>query len=372
GTFGRGFFVLDDYTSLRTAKEADLAAEAHVFPVRDAWQFERSYPLGLPGKSFQGDSYWQGENLGAEALITYYIKDEIKTLTDQRREAEKELAKEGKDVSYPTYEELEAERLEEDPVLYFTIRDDDGTIVRKLETRHGKGVQRISWDLRTAPKDPISLSRPSFYNPFAGQDEGTLAAPGIYSVTMSLWHNGEMRDLAPPVTFEVIPLNNTTMPARDRDALAEFKAEVTELSRAVQGTQRAIGQVDNELRHIRKAIDHVEVPTEELMANVLAIEEDLRSIRRDLNGDPIAGELDMDMPPSVANRIGFINFEQKYSTAEPTGTHRMSLQIAQEEFGPILDRLRAVVEDDLAALRDKLQKIGAPYTPGALPDLTQF
>ncbi|MDX1476871.1 MAG: glycosyl hydrolase [Saprospiraceae bacterium] len=372
GTFGRGFFVLDDYSSLRASKEADLAAAAHLFPVRDALQFERAYPLGLPGKSFQGDSYWQGDNLGAEALFTYYIKDEIKSLTEQRREAEKELAKEGKDVHYPTYDALKAERDEEDPALYFTVRDDAGNIVRKLETRHGTGVQRIKWDLRTAPKDPISLSSSSFYNPFSGRDEGTLVAPGTYSVTMSLWRDGAMQDLAGPVSFEVIPLNNTTMPARDREALAAFKAKVTELSRAVQGTQRAMGQVDNELRHIRKAIDRVEVPTEALMAEVLAIEETLQELRRALNGDPIANELDIRTPPSVNNRIGFINFEQKYSTSEPTGTHRMSLEIAREEFTPILNGLRTLVESDLAALRDELQRIGAPYTPGVLPDLTQF
>jgi hypothetical protein len=199
--------------------------------------------MGLPGKSFQGDSYWQGDNLGPVAMFTYYIKEKPKSKSDIRRDKEKDLVKEGKDVSYPTYEDLQAERQEEEATLFFTITDSDGNIVRKLETKPGSGIQRTTWDLRTAPKDPISLRPPSFYNPFAGKEEGTLVAPGEYTVSMSMWHDGSTRQLGAPVTFTVKKLDNATMPAMDRDALAAFKAEVSELSRAVGGTSRAVRDI---------------------------------------------------------------------------------------------------------------------------------
>ena len=55
-----------------------------MMPVRDALSFENSYPLGLPKNGFQGDSYYRGVNLGAEALITYYVKDKVVSAKDQR------------------------------------------------------------------------------------------------------------------------------------------------------------------------------------------------------------------------------------------------------------------------------------------------
>ena len=188
-------------------------------------------------------------------------------------------------------------------MLWFTIKDSDGNIVRKIEKSPGKGVQRIEWDLRTPPKNPISFGSRGFYNPFAGKEEGTLVLPGLYTVDMALWHNGEVRKLAGPVSFNAIPLDNTAMPAENRDALVKFKAEVSELLRALQGTQRAIGQLQSELKHIRKAITRIEQPTEVLLTDVKAIENEFRAINIALNGDRVAGVLDMDMPPCVSSIV---------------------------------------------------------------------
>ncbi len=42
GTFGRGFYVLDDYSALREVSAQALAAEAELFPLRHAYQFTTS------------------------------------------------------------------------------------------------------------------------------------------------------------------------------------------------------------------------------------------------------------------------------------------------------------------------------------------
>jgi len=340
--------------------------------VRDALMYEYSYPLGLPGKSFQGDSYWQGDNLGSVAMFTYYIKDKVETLKEKRRSDEKDAIKKDSLVSYPLYDDLLAERNEEKPMLWFTIRDAAGTIVRKIEKSPATGIQRIEWDLRSPSKNPISLGGRGFYNPFAGKEEGTLVAPGTYSVELALWQNGKADQLAGPVTFNVIPLENTSMPAENRDELVAFKEQVNELSRALQGTQRAVGQLQTELKHIRKAIARIEQPTYVLLTDVRAIEAELRDIRIGLNGDGVAGTLDIDTPPSVSSRVRFVMFEQKYSTTTPTQTHRNSLAIADEEFRPLLERVRNVTKVEMTILREELQKAGAPYTPGALPVIVEY
>ena len=81
--------------------------------------------------------------------------------------------------------------------------------------------------MRYEEKDPISLRSSSFYNPFAGVSEGTLINPGIYSIEMAVLNEGEMTNLVDPKSFNVIALNNTVMPAEDRNAKVEFQRKVS-------------------------------------------------------------------------------------------------------------------------------------------------
>src|SRR6185503_18712824 len=47
-TFGRGFYVLDDYSPLRTLTPEVIASAAHLFPARPTYLYSQSAPLGLP------------------------------------------------------------------------------------------------------------------------------------------------------------------------------------------------------------------------------------------------------------------------------------------------------------------------------------
>ena len=221
-TFGRGFYVLDDYSVLRQLKEENISKDAVMMSVRDALSFENSYPLGLPKNGFQGDSYYRGANLGAEALITYYVKDKIVSAKDQRIKEDEKLAKAGKDNVYPTFEQMDKERKEEKARLYIIIKDDQGNIIRKLPAPADQaGLQRVSWDLRTAAKDPVRAGGPGFYNPFAGITEGTRVAPGAYTASLSRWQDEKMTLLSEPVSFKVVSLQNKVLPADDPEAMVE-------------------------------------------------------------------------------------------------------------------------------------------------------
>jgi photosystem II stability/assembly factor-like uncharacterized protein len=369
GTFGRGFYVLDDYSSLRQLKEDRLAKEGFILPVRDAYAFEYRYPYGLPKKAFQGDSYYQGENLGPEALITYYVKDKVISANDQRVKDDEKLAKDGKDNAYPTYEQLAKERDEEKSKLYLTILNAEGNIIRKLPLAADKsGLHRVSWDLRTAHKEPVRLGGSSFYNPFAGVDEGPQVAPGTYTAVLSRWQDGKMISIGDQVTINVKSLNHQVLPAADPDALVAFKRKVEEVQRVEQNTSRAISSAFTELNHVRKAITNMEESEEGWLAKVISIENKLKVLQRQLSGDPIKNRLDMDPTPSVSDRISRVNYESKYSSSDPTGTHVMSLNIAQEELATVVKDLQAVLEKDMAELRDMLRKAGAPYIPNLIPD----
>ncbi len=367
-TFGRGFYVLDDYTCLRHVSESDLSQEAMMMPVRDALSFEYSYPLGLPKQGFQGNDYYLGENLGHEALISFYLRDKLVSPKDARKKEDDRLEKAGQDTPYPTYDQLAKERDDEKAMRFLLIADQSGNLIRKYEIAGTQtGLQRISWDLRSMDKEPVSNGGSSFYNPFNSPTEGPLVAPGTYTASLSTWQNGEMHPIGNSVSIVVKSLDQHSLPTKNPAEVVNFKERVEDDIRVQTSASSAIGEALSELGDIRKTITKMETPDENWMKDISRIENELKELNRHLSGDPLKNQLDMDPTPSLSDRLGRISGESKYSSADPTGTHMMSLQIAEDELAPILKQLSGILEKDLPALRKKLQDAGAPYTPNVIP-----
>lgn len=364
GTFGRGFYVLDDYSSLRWVEDAPPSEEAKIFDIRPALSWEPSAPLGLPGKAFQGDNFFTASNLGPEVLITYYYSKDFESIKEQRKETEKELINDKKDVSYPSYEELKAEREEKTPQLLFVIKDDQGREVKKVFQGMASGIQRFSWNLRYTLQDPIDLSTPSFYNPWAGKDEGTLVDLGTYSVSMYEYDQGDMTLVEGPVNFEVKALNNSVMPAKDRDAKVTFQRDVAQLEADLGTTQNMMGEINEKLRYIKVAIKRSEKPLANFSKRVIAIEQQLKDINEALYGDPIKRQLDMDQPQSVAGYIWSVGWEQKYTTSAPTQTHKDAYQIGKEGLAPLKTKVETLYNVTVKNLEQDLVAAGAGYTAG--------
>lgn len=363
-TFGRGFYVLDDYAPLRHLKEEVITADAGIFPVKDGLLFIESTPLGLRGNGFLGNSHFSTPNPAVGATFTYYLKEGHESLEDKRKKKERELIKAGKDVSYPTYEALQAEALEEDPYLEFTIRDLDGHIIRKMTTGLKKGVHRIGWDGRYPSLRPVSLQSSGFDNPFAPEDVGILAAPGTYTVSLSRSISGEMEELVAPQRFNLKTLGGETLPAKDRDALATFQRDAHELQRALRGANQTMSDINSRLRHIEKAIQAAPVSTAALMTDYRALEQKMYQLRQDFYGDRLAGRLDKGTKATLSGRLNGLIYDMWNSTSAPTATQREGFRLASAAFRPLLSRIREIKEQDLKALEEKLEKAGAPYTPG--------
>ena len=82
---------MDDYSALRSIENSVPSEKAIIYPIRKALSWERSLPLGLPGKAFQGDNFYTAPNLGPEALVTYYYNETYTSLKENRTKTEKEL-----------------------------------------------------------------------------------------------------------------------------------------------------------------------------------------------------------------------------------------------------------------------------------------
>lgn len=362
-TFGRGFWVLDDYAPLRTATSDVLAQDAHIFPTRDALAYIPSRRLGLNDKSFQGEAYYTAENPPFGAVFTYWTKDDVQTLEEQRQAREAEREKAGEPVGYPTFEEMRAEDQEQDPYLLFTIRDEDGNVVRRLRTSPGKGIRRIAWDLRYPPMVPVDLGPPGPPNPFSEPDVGPFVVPGTYTVSLSKVVDGEPESLVEPVSFNVRTLDNATLGAQDKAALLAFQKEVGEAQRDIVAASQKLGEASNRLRHIREAIRLTPSLPESTLADARALERRIAEIRISLNGDGSVARRQFETPPSILGRIGNAVYASYAGTGAPSPSQREQLRIARDEFSTVQPQVAQLMRD-LEALEARLEAAGAPYTPG--------
>src|SRR5262249_560614 len=186
GTFGRGIYVLDDYTPLRGLKPQPLAKECVLFPVRDALLYIQTRQYELRGKAFQGASFYTAANPPFGATFTYHLKEAIQTRKEKRQEAEKEAEKEGQRLPDPTPAEVRAEAEEEGPGVLITISGASWAVVRTITGPVTKGFHRVSWDLREpAPELPKPRAADPDEDLFTEEPSGPLVMPGRYRVALA-------------------------------------------------------------------------------------------------------------------------------------------------------------------------------------------
>jgi photosystem II stability/assembly factor-like uncharacterized protein len=361
-TFGRSFYVLDDYSPLRELSDELLAEDAHVFPVKDALLYVEDNRLGGRGKSSQGEMYYTADNPPFGAVITYHLGEEIKTLKEQRKEKEKELRKENLDEVYPPIEELRKEDREEAPYLLFVIKDSKGETIRKIRQSAGKGMHRISWNLRHTTTSPIKLSEGKLGR-YSSPDEGMLALPGTYTVELHKNINGEFSLLHEPVAFEVVPLDRQTLLARNKDEVLAFQEKVAELQRSIKGTNKLYGEKKEKLEYIEKAVETYPAVPMDLMDEIRALEDEMYEIRLALYGDPTLSSREFETKPSLNGRVGYAAYSSWWNTADPTQTAREQVQIAEEQYSGILERMRTVAAK-VEEIEKRLVELKVPYTPG--------
>jgi photosystem II stability/assembly factor-like uncharacterized protein len=358
-TFGRGFYILDDYTPLRElAKDQSmLEKDAHIFPVADA----RMY-IQTGGKYGQGSTFYKSKNPDYGATFTYFVKEVPKTLKAERKEREKALFEDKQPIPQPTRDELRAEEAEKAPELIFTIYDSQGHAIRKLHKKASKGIHRITWDLRYPSTRAIGTG--------GGSGSGHLAMPGEYSVGMHLLSRGELTTLSDPVPFTARMLDDVILPATDYSRVVAFQQEVTELTRVYAGAERVLEEEKKRLQAVRKALAQTPAAGPGLAGQVEVLERELEELAFIMEGPGARASWEelppMDMP--LDRRLRTLIYGHYRSTGDITQTEADQLAILKEEFPPVLERIQQAM-DDMEELNRELDAAKAPWTPGRVPRL---
>ncbi len=364
GTFGRGIWILDDYSPLRLARPRDLEKEAIVFPVKKALGYVPAEPLGYRRMLFLGSTFFLAPNPPFGAVFTWYLKDDLEARREKRRKAEREAAQAGKPIRYPPPEELRAEDAEEEPGVMVTILDADGKAVRRLLGPPGAGVHRIAWDLRWPPFEPATRKPPA-EDSFDMPAQGPMAVPGRYRARFEKRVDGVLTPLGEQ-EFEVEALRLGALPGGDAAERAGFALRVGRLQRAVLGAVEAAGEAQLRLAGAGKALLEAPAADPKLFAEAKGLEGRLRELLRELKGDEALRKRNEVTPASISEEVNGITETLWESTAAPTTTTRSAYDAAAAAFEPALARLEAL-EADLGRFEAALEAAGAPWSPGRIP-----
>ncbi len=360
-TFGRGFYILDDYSPLRHLRPADLQKPALLLPPRPAPRYIVWSELGWGARASQGADFYSAENPPFGAVFTYYLRDGLQTREDQRQEAEKKLVDAEQPVPYPTWDDLRAEEREEKPAVLLTVRDANGGILRRITGPTGKGFQRVAWDLRLPSTDPVDPVDPTEQSPWEAVGAGLLAPAGNYTVELHTRVQGRETLLAGPVPFEVRDLGLNPL-AGDQQVKIAFEREVDDLGRRVEGAVRRWHLARQEVRRMQVAAAATPALGTAVIDELAELENMLRDLQITLEGDPTIAGREEATTPGLRERVGRVRDGLRGTTMGPTQTQRENLAVAASQYEVVEPALAQIVDVDLPALRTQLERAGAPYS----------
>jgi photosystem II stability/assembly factor-like uncharacterized protein len=183
-TFGRGFYILDDYSALREISPGTLAEDVRLFPLRDAPLFN---VMGLAPAGSAGllpmSGNWSAPNPPFGAVFTYHVRQELPA----------------------------------DTKLVLTISDDAGRPIRRMDLDKTAGLRRAAWDLRADPPAPpapgtqtaaaAGRGGPGGRGGFGrGAAQVPLVQPGRYRATLGRMVGDIVTPVGSPQSFGVVQL----------------------------------------------------------------------------------------------------------------------------------------------------------------------
>jgi len=344
-SFGRSFFILDDYSPLRAISSTTLQQEAVLFKPKKALHY---IPKSIIGS--YGAQEYIAPNPDFGATFTYYLKDGLKG-----------KEKIGKD-EFPSWEALDAEKRAEKPAILLTVKDATGQVVRQIKGKSGKGIHRVNWDLRHASKGLVRLNQG---NSGRGRRNrgGFMASTGTYTVTLSKKVDGVITELVAPQTFEVVPLRKGALPTQSNADIAVFRQEMEAIMGDISATSLQLSKGMNQVKAMETALTRSSGDITQLSKDIYAAKMALNALDLELNGNQAKGEIGARSPATIQSRM-FVGFRGLRTTYGPTPTHKESVKIAKAELQALQGKLNTIVNNTLPTLTKGLQAVGAPLIEG--------
>ncbi len=327
GTYGRGFWILDDLTPLQYLDGEVLASPAHLFPLRDAYRFR---PITPPSVPYSDPTEGTDPEYGAS--INYWLADAAA----------------------------------ETPVI--EILDSGGGLVRTLEGTNEIGVNRVHWDLEDEANEPIRLLTSPMYadhisvgaqgRPAPGARRiSILMPPGMYTVRL----RAAGRTMDQPL--RVIKDPNSAGTHEDIVAQVAFLREVREdvvaAGEAVHRVEALRVQLATMARFAQD--DDVSVAIAALEDRLVALQMEMVDLR--LTGQ---GQDGVRFGATLLQKIGYLSGAISVADFRPTDQELEVKELLGQRLRAHLDALDSIMAGEVAALNEMLRARGMVIVADAL------
>ena len=349
-TFGRSFYVLDDYSALRDISESSLEQEGILFQPRTALQYQ---PL-IGGTSSQGASFFTSKNPEYGALIRYYVKEDHKSTKSKRIEKEKALKE--TNIPFPGWEALDNEMVEAGNEAIGVIREMDGNVIDQLVKPLKKGMNHVNWDLKQPFGTTVNAnSKNKNIRTWRFNVKG-----GTYNAQLYKRVVGETSPLSDPVAFEVKRIRTNVLTNPLANETEAYTQKLMALSKALSKTEHAFNKASKQLEKFEKTLKFTTSNQDDLTKEVYALRSEMHALKLQLNGSAAKAEVGEKEQLAIGYRIYFAASGLMGNSYGPTKLHMESYDMAKamfEELQPKLDQFSKVKVPTLAK---KLEANGAP------------
>lgn len=352
-TFGRGFYILDNYSMLRDLTDNGKPSTSKIFEIKNGLIFGQKNPLGRRNNAFQGDAYYASKNPKQGVNFNYYLADDYKSIKDKRREAEKALTKNNKDITYPSFDDIRKEAREKKPELLIQIFDTKNNEVKRIIKPYSKGYATINWNGRIATLKIASKK--------SNTDEGPWVVPGKYSVSLSKIQNGEVKLLVDKTEFEITSLYHQTLET-NREETYSFQDKVNKLYTVLRKTNELFSQLESRIAAVDKSLKLSPNTDLSYLKSIYSAKAKLEDISVKLYGDSEIKKYQFETLPSLNSRIQTIVWNQYYANVNITNTNKDSYQLIQKQLLPIAKELNSI-NTDVKKIETYLKGIDAMPLP---------
>ncbi len=312
GTYGRGFWILDDLTPIQQMKQEVRDANASLFPPRPTYRFRPSVtPVTM------SDDPSAGQNPQYGAAITYYLK------------------------SAPAGD------------VKIRIEDARGQRIRILNGTKNVGLNRVTWNLEGESTTEVRMqTSPAFAPEVKVGPDGTRNAPGA----------GRLSILMPPGTYTVKliaggeTLSQPLVIRKDPNSggtEAEIAAQ-TAMMLDLQKDLESGAQMVNQIELIRSQVEKldsaaVKTAAEAFNKKLIEIEENLIQLR--LTGQ---GQDTVRWPPKLLTKINYLAGGLASGDFGPTRQQREVQVLLKQQLTAVRQRLDTVLSQDLPVINKLL------------------
>ncbi len=322
GTYGRGFWIMDDLTPLQQLTDDVRASGAHLFQPREAYRFN---PRTTPAQ--MNNDMSAGENPPNAAFINYWLG----------------AGNAGKQVT-------------------LRIRDANGALVRTLEGTSRPGINRVFWDFQGEESTPIKRRVPPLYADWVdyGPERvrvqsgmSTRHPPGTYTVTLEVDGQEFSREL------------NVLKDPSSQGSLADIEAQFA-LMQEIRNDYDAAADAINRIEWLRRQLyDLVAVledhgGAEDLIGDahqldtaLIAVEEDLIQLRTTGTGQD-----GVRYPAKLVEKLRHLANGVSTADFPPTDQQREVHTLLRGTLTDARERLDALVETEVRAFNQRLAQRG--------------